>query len=196
MLLISWLAEPGVLGADKTGGILKHCDLEKGIRRKGRKIILCIKTVHCNLGHQTTTFLHLPWSTDTRDSFNTPISGINPELHYSSGVDFWITRADAMSQWPATSTGTLFSKQTFSSYLTSLFEHFLTRERVSESFLENPWFMKTWLEWLVTDSFSHWGSMQIDRSQHKEIVTMETNSISSRRPEEKGRDVSGIFSMR
>lgn len=66
-----------------------------------------------------------------------------------------------MLQRPATSAGTLLSKQTFSSYLTSLFDRFLMREKVS---IENPWFLKTWLERSVTGSFSYWGGMQIGRS--------------------------------
>lgn len=48
--------------------------------------------------------------------------------------------------------------------LTSLFDHFLMRERVSETFSKKPWFPKTWLEWSVTDSFSHRGGMQIGQS--------------------------------
>lgn len=115
-------------------------------------------TLHWN--HLATAFSCSPWSTDVGNSFSL-ISSLSPELHYSSGADSWTARAKAMSRWPATSGGTLLSKHTFSSYLTSLFDHFLMREKVS---IENPWFLKTWLEWSVTDSFSYWGGMQIGQS--------------------------------
>lgn len=81
-----------------------------------------------------------------------------PLLQWCGFLNHW---AHVMSLWPFASAGALLSKQTISSYLTSLYDHFLMRERVSETFVENPWFLKTWLEWSVTDSFSYWGGQSL-----------------------------------